>query len=110
MFLGCAQAAAWMHHARNYFSQQAWYFQFRVLPSAIHATAWTMREARVASRLASKTQSTYSRCCAAVKQSKRMRAPARDSRAAAKSSGTDGASRVPRGAGGAAALSSFSAS
>lgn len=37
------------------------YFQLRALPSASHATACSMRRKRVASALASLTQSTYSR-------------------------------------------------
>ena len=42
-------------------AQQFSYFQFRLLPSAIHSTAWAMRLSRVSGRFASITHSTYSR-------------------------------------------------
>ena len=108
MFLGCAPRAAWMHPCQKYF-QQAWYFQLRVLPSAIHSAACAMRVARVASRLASTIQSTYSCCWVGVKASNFLRAPARARRVAARSAGTSGGARFGLAAGGAAALSSFSA-
>ena len=43
------------------FRYQFMYFQFRVLPSAIHSIAVSSRRERVASVLASVIHSTYSR-------------------------------------------------
>src|ERR1700757_1086133 len=78
--------------------QQFWYFQLRVLPSAIHSAACATRDARVASRLASTIHSTYSRCWVGVKASKILRAPDCARSAAARSSGSAGASRFGLGA------------
>src|SRR3954462_2451428 len=68
-------------------AQQFSYFQFRRFPSAIHSTAWATRFARVSSRLASLTPSTYSRRQLGGKESKVAAAFGAASSAARRSSG-----------------------
>ncbi len=64
------------------------YFQFRGLPSAIHSSAVASRFDRVASVLASLSQSIYSRLPLGVNFSNAARACAFFARALASSSGT----------------------